>query len=64
MTGGQNDLLLEAPKPKGQIVNAFSKASADKKQTLKVINANEAELAQHDQWLTKIRQKDTCLWPE
>lgn len=64
MTGGQNDLLLEAPKSETQALNSFSISSKNKKLNMKVIKADEAELSHHDQWLGKMRQKDGCLWPE
>ncbi len=67
MTGGQVDLVLggeTADSEQGKAASSIQRLSAER-QPLKIVQANAAELSQHQQKLEQIKQSSGqyCLWP-
>ena len=67
MTGGQVDLVLggeTADSEQGKAASSIQRLSTER-QPLKIVQANAAELSQHQQKLEQIKQSSgqDCLWP-
>lgn len=60
MTGGQTALVLDADQVPSDTGN--SKAVALNTDQLRIVQANESELAAHETWLSKLEQQGECVW--
>ena len=60
MTGGQTALVLDADQV--PLDTGSSKAVALNTDQLRIVQANESELAAHEAWLSKLEQQGECVW--
>ena len=60
MTGGQTALVLDADRIPSDTGEA--KEVALNTDQLLVVQANDSELAAHENWLSKLEQQGSCVW--